>query len=107
MKASGIAVALLVIAAAAITIDPPSTGTGTEPTLDADGLPPGIEYPGELGYRCDEQWNPVEVVPDDLDAHRAAERGCTRMRLSLEQLELPGGMTVQPGGIFDQEGSHP
>ncbi|MEV8439209.1 hypothetical protein AB0425_17680 [Actinosynnema sp. NPDC051121] len=100
------AAAVLLLAAVGTTMNDTTGGSGVD-QLDADGLPPRIEYPGELSYSCDENWHAVDVVPADPDANRAAERGCTRMHLSLDRLDLPDGVTVLPGGIFEQEGSNP
>lgn len=69
--------------------------TGSDPgrdELDSDGLPPRIDYPGELFHYCDEQGRAFGVEPDVPDAWTAAERGCLRMQIAAGRAPWPGGM---------------
>lgn len=60
--------------------------------LDSDGLPPRIDYPGDLAYGCDDQDHAVQVQPDTADAQAAAERGCQRLGIAADRLPWPGGV---------------
>lgn len=107
-----IAVAVLVAIAAAGTTDGPDRPVDTPavqvdsvdapqpgnpqvaPELDADGLPPRIEYAGELSYACDKQGRAVEVVPDTTEARTAADRRCERLHISFDRMNWPDGIHV-------------
>jgi hypothetical protein len=73
------------------------TATGPQPGnadvgLDEDGLPPRIEYPGDLFYYCDELGHPYGVDPDQPAAWTSAERGCLRLRIATGRAPWPNGI---------------
>lgn len=104
-----LAVAALVLVAAAVTDqtspDVPPAPAGPAPVavdgpqpgapglvLDGDGLPPRIDYPGDLAYDCDGP-RVTRVEPDEAAARVAAERRCLRLDLMLGRAEWPDGVT--------------
>lgn len=73
------------------------TAVGPQPgnadaVLDEDGLPPRIEYRGDLAHGCDDEGRALDVEPDTEEAWAAAERRCARMHTAIEQAPWPGGM---------------
>jgi hypothetical protein len=64
----------------------------TTVVLDVDGLPPRIEYRGDLAHGCDDEGRALDVAPDTEEAWAAAERRCARMHTAIEQAPWPGGM---------------
>lgn len=80
-----IVVAVLGFAAAAV--NRADTGTGVDP----DGLPPRIDYQGDLSHDCQGP-AAVNVVPDTPDAWAAANRKCERLDLGLGAIPWPEGV---------------
>ena len=69
----------------------PDTSTTTQ-ELDEDGLPPRIEYVGDLTHSC-EGTHAVEVEPDTPAAWAAAERWCLRAGIALHRVDWPAGLS--------------
>lgn len=87
-------IALAAAAAVALAGHQPATtpDTSTTQELDEDGLPPRIEYAGELTHYC-EGPHAVDVQPDTAQARAAADRWCLRADLALHRVDWPAGLT--------------
>jgi hypothetical protein len=85
---TGIAVAAVLAIALSGQGQPTST-----PGLDENGLPPRIEYTGDLFHTCNGP-RLAEVDPDTPQARVAAERACLRLDLMLNQADWPEGFSA-------------
>lgn len=70
----------------------PQPATSPSQEIDEDGLPPRIEYAGELTHYCDGP-HATDVQPDTAQARAAADRWCLRMDLALHRVDWPAGLT--------------
>lgn len=68
-----------------------TTPDATVEQLDADGLPPRIDYAGDLSHSCDGT-RAVDVIPDTEQARAAADRWCLRADLLLRRVDWPAGL---------------
>jgi hypothetical protein len=61
--------------------------------LDENGLPPRIEYAGDLSHTCNGP-HLAEIDPDTPQARTAAERACLRLDLMLNRADWPEGFSA-------------
>lgn len=78
-------------AAFAVVLTGSTQPADTVEQLDADGLPPRIEYIGDLSHSCIGT-RAVDVVPDTEQARVAADRWCLRSDLVLGRVDWPGDL---------------
>lgn len=63
--------------------------TQTEPE---SGLPPAVEYQGDLFMYCDEHGNATDVEPHTPEAIAAAQSKCQRLDHAIDNAPWPEGI---------------